>query len=114
MARKPIWTEGLLVSQHHFQQQDRYHEALLRDRLQGVTHFSWGISDLEIDDRALVSGQLKLKRFAAIWPDGESVRCGEGTDEPPPSPRSFESAFSPDAASLEIYVSLAHESDAAA
>ena len=33
MASKPIWTEGLLVSQHHFQQQDRYHETLLRERL---------------------------------------------------------------------------------
>ena len=113
MPNKPIWTEGLLISQHHFQQQDRYHEALLRDRLSSVVHYSWGITELEIDERALVSGNFRLKRFAAIWPDGESVRCGEGTDEPPPPPRPFEAHFAADAAKLEIFVALAHESDAA-
>jgi len=39
MAHKPIWTEGLLISQHHLQQQDQYHEALLRERVQDVVHF---------------------------------------------------------------------------
>jgi predicted component of type VI protein secretion system len=40
MPNKPIWTEGLLISQHHFQQQDRYHESLLRERLAAVVHYS--------------------------------------------------------------------------
>ncbi len=44
MPRKPIWTEGLLVSQHHFQQQDQYIEALLSERLRAVTHYDWGVS----------------------------------------------------------------------
>jgi type VI secretion system protein ImpJ len=114
MPNKPIWTEGLLVSQHHFQQQDRYHESLLRERLQAVTHFAWGITELEIDERALASSQFKLKRLAAIWPDGETVRCGEGTDEPAPSPRSFESLFPADARKLEIHLALAHENEGAA
>jgi type VI secretion system protein ImpJ len=113
MPNKPIWTEGLLISQHHFQQQDRYHEALLRDRLSSVVHYSWGITDLEIDEQALASGNFRLKRFAAIWPDGESVRCGEGTEEPGPAPRPFEGHFTADAAKLEIFIALAHESDAA-
>jgi type VI secretion system protein ImpJ len=114
MAHKPIWSEGLLISQHHLQQQDQYHEALLCERVQGIAHFGWGVTELEVDERALAAGQFKLKRFAAIWPDGESMRCGEGTEEPPPPPRSFESVFSSDAASLQIYVALAHQTDAAA
>jgi type VI secretion system protein ImpJ len=113
MPNKPIWTEGLLISQHHFQQQDRYHEALLRDRLSAVVHYSWGITDLEIDEQALASGNFRLKRFAAIWPDGESVRCGEGTEDPGPAPRPFEAHFTADAAKLEIFIALSHESDAA-
>ena len=113
MPNKPIWTEGLLISQHHFQQQDRYHEALLRDRLSSVVHYSWGITDLEIDEQALASGNFRLKRFAAIWPDGESVRCGEGTEDAGPAPRPFEGHFTADAAKLEIFIALAHESDAA-
>jgi type VI secretion system protein ImpJ len=114
MPHKPVWTEGLLVSQHHFQQQDRYHEGLLRDRISAISHYGWGVTELEIDERALASSQLKLKRFAAIWPDGASVRCGEGTEEPTPAPRSFEAAFAADASKLEIYVALAHESEVAA
>jgi type VI secretion system protein ImpJ len=114
MPYKPIWTEGLLISQHHFQQQDRYHESLLAERLRAVTHHSWGITDIEVDERALASSQFKLKRLAAIWPDGATLLCGEGTDEPAPAPRTFESAFPADAAKLEIFVGVAHESESAA
>ena len=114
MPNKPIWPEGLLISQHHLQQQDRYHETLLTEHVQAVAHYGWGITELEIDERALASGQFKLKRFAAIWPDGASIRCGEGTEESAPPPRSFESFFTPDASKLEIFVGLAHESDSAA
>jgi type VI secretion system protein ImpJ len=114
MPNKPIWTEGLLISQHHFQQQDRYHESLLRERLAAVVHYSWGITELEVDDNALASGHFKLKRFAAIWPDGEALRCGEGSDEPAPPPRPFGAAFPADATKLEILLALAHEADASA
>jgi type VI secretion system protein ImpJ len=110
MSTKPLWTEGLLISQHHFQQQDRYHEGLLHERLQAVAHYDWGVADIEIDDRSLASGQFKLKRFAAVWPDGASVRCGEGTSLAPPVPRSFETFFTADVSRLEIFVGLAQES----
>jgi len=113
MPNKPIWTEGILLSQHHFQQQDRYHESLLRDRLQAVIHYDWGVTELELDDRGLASGQFKVRRFAAIWPDGTSLRCGDDLDEPPPAPRSFEEAFPPDAATLEVFLGLAQESQSA-
>ncbi|HEX3595081.1 MAG TPA: type VI secretion system baseplate subunit TssK [Polyangiaceae bacterium] len=109
--KKPLWTEGLLVSQHHFQQQDRYHEALLRDRLRSVHHFDWGVIELEIDERALLSGHFHMKRFRAIWPDGTVIHCGEGSDEAAPEPRSFETAFTPDLTRLEVVAALPDESD---
>src|SRR5690606_34662026 len=113
MPNKPIWTEGILLSQHHFQQQDRYHESLLRDRLQAVIHYDWGVTEPDPDDRGLVSGQFMVRRFAAIWPDGTSLRCGDDLDQPPPAPRSFEEAFPPDAATLEVFLGLAQESQSA-
>jgi type VI secretion system protein ImpJ len=109
--KKPLWTEGLLVSQHHFQQQDRYHEGLLRERLKGIRHFDWGVMDLEIDDRALAAGHFSVKRLRAIWPDGTFIHCGEGSDEAPPEPRSFESVFTPDLTRLEVYAALPDESE---
>jgi type VI secretion system protein ImpJ len=109
--KKPLWTEGLLVSQHHFQQQDRYHEALLRERLKSVVHHDWGVIDMDIDDRALASGHFSMKRFHAIWPDGTVVRCGDGSDEAAPEPRSFEGAFTSELPRLQVLAALADEMD---
>jgi len=113
MVAKPIWTEGLLLSQHHFQHQDRYHEELLSARVGAVVHYAWGITGLEIDERTLSSGQFKLRRLVAIWPDGASVTTGEGARDPAPAPRSFEAAFTPELATLEVFVGLAYESGSA-
>lgn len=113
MVAKPIWSEGLLLSQHHFQAQDRYHEQLLSDRIRAVAHYPWGITALDLDESALNAGQVKIRRLSAIWPDGASVITGDGSPEPAPAPRSFETAFAPEAQKLEIFVGLAHESASA-
>jgi type VI secretion system protein ImpJ len=110
MTSKPLWTEGLLVSQHHFQAQDLYHESLLRERLGAVHRFDWGILELEVDDRLLQAGQFRLRRLEAVWPDGLFVRCGGPSETPTPEARSFEGAFAPEAPHLDVFVGLASES----
>jgi type VI secretion system protein ImpJ len=109
MTRKPIWTEGLLVSQHHFQQQDQYFEGLVQDRIRAVSHYDWGISELKIDERGFAAGQFRLQRFSAIWPDGVSVACGEGTGVPAPEPRDLPT----DAQRVEVFIGLASDNDSA-
>ncbi len=109
MSRKPIWTEGLLVSQHHFQQQDNYFEALVHERIRAVSHYDWGVSELKLDERGLHAGQLRVQRFSAVWPDGATVSCGEGTDIAAPEPRDLPS----DAQRVEVFVALASAHDAA-
>jgi type VI secretion system protein ImpJ len=113
MPQKPVWSEGVLVSQHHFQQQDRYHEQLLRDRVSALAHYDWGITELEIETRALASSELKILRFRAIWPDGVSVACGEDHEQPAPEPRNFAAAFTPELPKLEVFLGLAHETTGA-
>ena len=112
MPYKPVWSEGVLVSQHHFQQQDRYHEQLLQDRIRGAVHYDWGITELEIDQTALASNQLRIVKFKAIWPDGASIACGEGYEQPAPPPRNFEAAFTAGVERLEVFLGLVHEGDA--
>lgn len=109
MTRKPIWTEGLLVSQHHFQQQDRYFEGLLQDRVRAISHYDWGVSELKIDERSFAAGQFRLQRFSAVWPDGVSVSCGEGTGVPAPEPRDLPT----DAQRVEVFIGLATSTDTA-
>lgn len=108
MPRKPIWTEGLLVSQHHFQQQELYLEQLLNGRLQGVTHYDWGLTELKIDERGFAAGQFRIERLSAIWPDGTAVECGEDTDAEAPAPRDLPA----DEVHVDVYVGLALATDA--
>jgi type VI secretion system protein ImpJ len=111
MGRRPIWTEGLLVSQHHFQSQDRYHEDLLRERVSTLRRFAWGISALEIDDHLLQGGQFGLRRLTAVWPDGVVVQCG-ATGDPLPEPRPFEPHLRAEDATLDVFVGIATEGGA--
>ncbi len=112
MGRRPIWTEGLLVSQHHFQSQDRYHEDLLRERLSTLRRFAWGISALEIDERLLQAGQFGLRRLVAAWPDGVVVQSGGPNGDPLPEPRPFEPHMRAEDASLDVLVGIANEGGA--
>jgi type VI secretion system protein ImpJ len=114
MSRKPIWSEGLFVSQHHFQAQDHYHELLLRDRIAAIRRFDWGVLDIEIDDRLLQAGQFRLRRLEAVWPDGILVRCGGASENAPPEARSFEGVFAPELTHLDVLVGIAAESASAA
>lgn len=114
MSLKPIWTEGLFLSQHHFQAQDLYHELLLRDRIAAIRRFDWGVLELEVDDRLLLAGQFRLRRLEAVWPDGIVVRCGGPSGNSPPEARSFEALFGPERTHLEVHVGVPAESSSSA
>jgi len=108
MIHKLVWTEGLFVTQHHFQQLDRYHEALLGERLRAAIPWEWGVTDLEIDERALAANQLLVSRLSAVLPDGTPLDCQEGKPDAIP-PRSFATEFSPQAQFLDVSVAMVHE-----
>ncbi len=109
--RKPIWTEGLFISEHHLQQQDLYHEQLLDERFEALGRPAWGILDILFDLDALAQGQLVLQRLRAIMPDGSSVGCGDG-ETPAPASRDINSAFGPNVSSLAVYLVLPSASPA--
>ncbi len=112
MSRKPVWTEGLFVSQHHFQAQDQYHEALLSLRMATLRRYAWGISELEIDERLLQAGQFGLRRLVSVWPDGLAVQCGGPSGDPLPEPRPFEPHFRGEETSLDVLAGITLEGGA--
>lgn len=76
-VKKPIWSEGLFVCEHHLQQQDRYHESYVDERLRAFGRPSWGVSEILIDTDALAQGQFRLRKIVAILPDGTPIDADE-------------------------------------
>ncbi|WP_394822134.1 type VI secretion system baseplate subunit TssK [Pendulispora albinea] len=109
--RKPLWTKGLFLAQHHLQAQDRYHERLLAARLESMLPYAWGVVDLEIDEAALRAGQLRVARLEAILQDGTPlVVADQQVDDVLPA-RPIEGFTGKN---LTVYVALAREDGSSA
>lgn len=109
--RKLVWTEGLFMTQHHFQQLDRYHEAFVTDRLRTVVSYDWGVAELVIDERALAAGQLRIGSLAAVLPDGTPVLAGDRREDRIPSRAIDPVVFPANVQTMDVYVGLYEERD---
>lgn len=105
-----VWSEGMFISPQHLQSLDRYHEQLLDHRLGAVAPLGWGVQQLELDAAALGAGQLKVQRFAGVFPGGLALAFA-GNDPEAPPPRSFAEHFPPQARSLEVHLAVPRERD---
>ena len=69
-AAKVVWTQGMFLLPHHFQQETRYLEALVDGRVRALGVHGWGFGELVLDESLLAQGQLGLVRAAGVLPDG--------------------------------------------
>lgn len=75
------WSEGMMLSPQHLQQNDRYWHAHLRHRLQAVAPHYWGVLKLHVD---IVKEVLILSELECILPDGLLVSFPGGLPRNPP------------------------------
>lgn len=80
---KVLWSEGLFLEPHHFQQADRYTEALVGGLARRIAPYAWGISAMEIDREVLKIGQFALRSVSGLTQDGTVFRVPEAEDHPP-------------------------------
>ena len=80
---KVLWTEGLFLQPHHFQQADRYTESLIAGLARRQRPYSWGLDTLEIDFDVLKVGQFALKSCTGLTQDGAVFRVPMADDHPP-------------------------------
>ncbi|MFN7945861.1 MAG: type VI secretion system baseplate subunit TssK [Blastocatellia bacterium] len=109
--RKVVWNEGMLLTPHHFQQWDNYHEDLLRARLAGVLAYDWGVLDLQVNRETIANGSFSLIQCLAVMPDGLVVNIPDPKQAPPP--RSFAAHFPPNQDKLEIFLAIPARRDRA-
>ena len=69
-SSKVVWSEGLFLRTQHFQQQDRYTEALMRAALRAQPLQSWGFTEMELARPALDAGRIAVTTASGIFPDG--------------------------------------------
>lgn len=70
LRSRPLWFEGQLVRPQHLQQQQRWLEAQIDDRLRAVGPYGWGIGSLVLDASLLGLGKIGIESCRAIMPDG--------------------------------------------
>ena len=80
---KVLWTEGLFLQPHHFQQADRYTESLVAGLARRVAPYAWGVNKLEIDEEVLKFGQFAITSCSGLTPDGTVFRVPAAEDHPP-------------------------------
>ena len=81
--QRVVWSEGMMMSSQHFQQQDLYHEALLDERIRSLSPYVWGAVAVDFDERALDAGQVVLRAFTGVLPQGTTVRFEASEPEAP-------------------------------
>lgn len=67
---KVVWSSGMFLQPHHFQQETRYLERLVDARVRCLSPFAWGFSELELDEGLLALGKLGIARASGMLPDG--------------------------------------------
>ena len=90
-----------------FQQLDRYHEGYVGARLGGLFPYDWGVVAIELDERALVAGQVRVQRFEGVLPDGIPLAF-DGAHPEVPAIRPVEGHFKPTQQFLEVFPQYEH------
>lgn len=78
------WREGMFLRPQHFQQQDRYVDALVRARTGALRPYGWGLTELSVNGALAQVGKFGVERCAGALPDGTPFAIPD--DLAPPEP----------------------------
>ena len=65
-SNRVVWLEGMFLRAQHFQQQDRWLEALVRDRTGSLRPHAWGLTEGSINRNLLTTGQFASGSLAQV------------------------------------------------
>jgi type VI secretion system protein ImpJ len=77
-----IWSQGMFLQPHHFQQQTRYLENLVDARTRAATAHGWGFAELVLDEGQLATGRVAIARASGLLPDGTPFSCPDADAAP--------------------------------
>lgn len=74
------WTEGMLLTPQHFQQNEVYWQHQLWSLMSQVQPYFWGIRRLNLKSEDLAGGQIRIIDLDVIMPDGLAVQTALAGD----------------------------------
>jgi type VI secretion system protein ImpJ len=92
LLSRVVWSEGMHLSQHHFQTQSQYFEDLFGFALGNLVFKPYGVATLEFEAEALANGTVALAHASGLMPDGLPFHFA---DDPLPAPLEIRELFSP-------------------
>jgi type VI secretion system protein ImpJ len=78
-----VWSEGMYLRVHHFQQSDRWTERLVRASTREMQPYPWGFAGLSINRELLGVGKFALTSARGLFADGTPFDAPGDTDLPP-------------------------------
>jgi type VI secretion system protein ImpJ len=79
---KVVWSEGMFLRPHHFQQNARYIENYIEERCAVLRSYPWGFKELQLDQQMLALGKIAISKARGVFPDGTPFNIPDD-DEPP-------------------------------
>lgn len=77
-----VWSQGMFLQPHHFQQEARYVARMVDARAQTLSPYAWGFHELVLDDALLALGRVGIARASGVLPDGTPFAIPQ-LDAPP-------------------------------
>ena len=102
--RKIVWNEGMLLTPHHFQQWDNYHEELLNSRVHSMMQHDYGVVELRLNNEAIANGNFQITNCRAVMPDGLIVNVPDA--EAGPDLRQVAGHFRVEAEKLGVHLAI--------
>ena len=83
LRHRVIWSQGMFLQPHHFQQEARHVEHLVDARVLAVGPHAWGFGQLLLDEAQLALGRLALVRASGVLNDGTPFSMPDADALPP-------------------------------
>lgn len=83
-SHRVIWSQGLFLQPHHFQQEARRVDHLVDARVRAAFPHAWGFAELVLDEATLALGRVGILRAAGVLPDGTPFSIPDADALPAP------------------------------
>lgn len=101
-----VWSEGMLMTPQHLQQQDAWLQWIIERRITSLRGDAYGVQHLQLDHGALQAGVVAVNAFHGIMPSGLPVQW-ERSDPHAPCPVTLhDDDLRAQPASVPVYVTL--------